>query len=76
VKLNEFMISYGDRPNDYDSVSKCKWGENHILLSAPSVTLGIDFRNKFGGLNQSYSQNKARGLYSKCFGNPVLATFH
>jgi len=23
VRLNHHMISYGDRPNDYDSVSKC-----------------------------------------------------
>ena len=23
VRLNQHMISYGDRPNDYDSVSKC-----------------------------------------------------
>lgn len=23
VRLNQHMVSYGDRPNDYDSVSKC-----------------------------------------------------
>lgn len=26
VKLSHHMISYGDRPNDFDSVSKCEDG--------------------------------------------------
>ena len=25
VRLNHHMVSYGDRPNDYDSVSKCMY---------------------------------------------------
>ena len=25
VQLSHHMFSYGERPNDYDSVSKCAW---------------------------------------------------
>jgi hypothetical protein len=62
ARLNQHMASYGDRPNDYDSISNCALpcGWFRILLSSRS-----DFRNKFGALHQSYTPNRERELYSK-----------
>jgi guanine nucleotide-binding protein alpha-1 subunit len=31
VRLNRYMTSYGDRPNDYDAVAKCEFGHTHTL---------------------------------------------
>ena len=60
------MISYGDRLNDYESVSKCRQ-----MLGAPPVTPSdivsvTDFRNKFGALHQSHTPNRERELFSEC----------
>lgn len=61
VRLNEHMISYGDRPNDYDSVSKCTSRRFTLIIF---LMFPIDFRNKFGALHQSYTPNRERELYS------------
>ncbi|KAF5352854.1 hypothetical protein D9756_006129 [Leucocoprinus leucothites] len=49
VRLSHHMYTYGDRPNDYESVSKSSHRQ--------------DFRNKFGALHMSYSLNKEREPY-------------
>jgi hypothetical protein len=56
------MISYGDRPNDYDSVSTC----NRLFYRTwRCLTLSLlDFRHKFGVIHQSYTPNKEREFYS------------
>ena len=38
VRLNRHMISYGDRPNDYDSVSKCTFRSYWEVLSLTNQT--------------------------------------
>ena len=62
------MVSYGDRPNDYDSVSKC---ESVVCLLHPvsplnlSSAFPLDFIRKFGAIHHSYTPNKERDLYRK-----------
>lgn len=67
VRLNQHMLSYGDRPNDYDSVSKCMSLVTIFSLDneMTQCSLHIDFRNKFGVIHQTYTPNKERELYSK-----------
>lgn len=59
------MISYEDRPNDYEAVSSCMfkfplWWTSHWM------SVLTDFRNKFGAFHQSYTPNRERELFSKC----------
>jgi hypothetical protein len=61
VRLNQHMVSYGDRPNDYDSISNCLF---YCDIDRTSSYLRSDFRNKFGALHQSYTPNRERELYS------------
>ena len=61
VRLNQHMVSYGDRPNDYDSISNCLF---YCDIDKTSFHLHPDFRNKFGALHQSYTPNRERELYS------------
>ncbi|KAG2022612.1 guanine nucleotide-binding protein alpha-4 subunit, variant 2 [Coprinopsis cinerea AmutBmut pab1-1] len=41
VRLNQHMVSYGDRPNDYDSVSKCTSLAIHPLSCSILTSLGV-----------------------------------
>lgn len=64
MRLNHHLVSYGDRPNDYESVSKCR---SSLSGGRTSVIhfLSTDFRNKFGVIHQAYTPNRERELYSK-----------
>jgi hypothetical protein len=56
------MISYGDRPNDFESVSKCTLLVSHP--SFPDLICSQDFRNKFGSLHQNFTPNREREVFS------------
>ena len=71
VRLNQHMISYGDRPNDYDSVSKCICHFSYRAWQCLTLSL-LDFRNKFGVIHQSYTPNKEREFYSKLNTIPLV----
>ena len=71
VRLNQHMISYGDRPNDYDSVSTCNRLSIYKIWWCLTLSL-LDFRHKFGVIHQSYTPNKERELYST-FNTTTLA---
>ena len=58
------MISYGDRPNDYDSVSTCNRLSFYRIRWRLTLSL-LDFRHKFGVIHHSYTPNKEREFYSK-----------
>ena len=64
VRLNQHMVSYGDRPNDYDSISNCAFHSGPVWTIPHSHP---DFRNKFSALHQSYTPNRERELYSMTF---------
>ena len=59
------MISYGDRLNDYESVSKCRQMLDTLVTPSDIVSV-TDFRNKFGALHQSHTPNRERELFSEC----------
>jgi guanine nucleotide-binding protein alpha-1 subunit len=59
------MVSYGDRPNDYDSVSKCKHLRHFFFPN--SLILVTDFKNKFAAIHHSVTPNKERELYSEFY---------
>jgi hypothetical protein len=63
VRLNHHMITYGDRPNDYDSVSTCNSLSFYRIWWRLTLSL-LDFRHKFGVIHQSYTPNKEREFYS------------
>lgn len=63
VRLNQHMTSYGDRPNDYDSVSTCNRFLFYRMWWHLTFSL-LDFRNKFGVIHHSYTPNKEREFYS------------
>lgn len=64
VALAYHMPSYNDRPNDYESVSKCAF----VLIYICNETLKYlltDFRNKFAALHHTYTPNRTRELFSR-----------
>ncbi|KAI0347879.1 G-alpha-domain-containing protein [Trametopsis cervina] len=67
VKLKHHLPGYRDRPNDYESVSKCDPLSPSILCmsstNADHALYDTDFRHKFGAIHQSYTSNKSRDLY-------------
>ena len=74
VQLSHHMFSYGERPNDYDSVSKCAWPPptnffflifTYLFIHARPRLCGADLRNKFGVLHQQSSPNQDRELFSE-----------
>jgi hypothetical protein len=67
VRLAHYMTSYGDRANDFDSVSKCASGAARCIpVPVANRRHRADLRNKFGALHQTYTPNKERELYSAC----------
>jgi hypothetical protein len=68
ARVSQYMLSYGDRPNEYEAVSKCesRWNQKTRIgfADARLPPLTADFRNKFGALHQTYTPNKERGLFS------------
>lgn len=62
VKINQYMPSYGNRPNDYNTASKCALltANSHFSFIDPA---SVDFRSKFSSIHQSYSPNRERNLY-------------
>ena len=67
------MISYGDRPNDYDSVSTCDRLSFYRIWWRLTLSL-LDFRHKFGVIHHSYTPNKEREFYST-FNTTALIIF-
>lgn len=57
------MPNYGDRPNDYENVTKCPSNNCPAIAAADSCL--ADFYNKFGSVHQEFSANKERELRSK-----------
>ena len=57
------MPHYGDRPNDFENVSKCR--SNHYPAIAATNQCLADFYNRFGSVHQEFSANKGRELKSK-----------
>lgn len=62
TRIRQYMLSYGDRPNDYEAVSKCAW--RLFREGCVGSLVRTDFRNKFSAVHQTYSPNKDRELFS------------
>ena len=60
VRVNKYVKSYGERPNDYESVSKCGFSFSSIfvILIHPSV-----FRNKFAAIYREYTPKEAKKMF-------------
>lgn len=67
VRLAKYVRSYGDRPNDLDTASKCKLV---FLFFGHGVYLFLngrppDFRSKFGAIHREFSPSP-RKFYGWC----------
>lgn len=65
VKLKTHMTSYGDRPNNYETICKCKRMAVSHSYDQRLTENSTDFKNKFQALHQSFSNNQQRDVYSK-----------
>jgi guanine nucleotide-binding protein alpha-1 subunit len=64
VQLKNYLVTYGDRPNDYESVSKCRLFPTCDGGCQPLISSNLDLRNKFGSLHNQNSPNSERELFS------------
>jgi guanine nucleotide-binding protein subunit alpha len=80
IRLAKYVRTFGDRPNDLDSASKCKLDS----LLAWIFKLGFcklalrrlsDFRSKFGAIHREYSPNP-RKFYGWCTSVTVRRMFY
>jgi guanine nucleotide-binding protein alpha-1 subunit len=59
IRFAKYVVSYGDRPNDFDSVSKCAVLYRNNFKDAAdrplSLSLRADLKRKFSGLLRDYS---------------------
>ena len=63
VQLKNHLLTYGDRPNDYESVAKC--ARNQFIDCETLTDMHfLDLRNKFGSLHNQYTTNRERELFS------------
>lgn len=62
VQLKNHLVTYGDRPNDYESVSKCECKGKSLLDL--HLSLDLDLRNKFGQLHKQNTPAQDRELFS------------
>lgn len=53
IEVKKFVPSYGDQPNEFHSVVKCKFQSERYLTSISTIFL-TDFRDKFRGYHVSY----------------------
>jgi len=67
VRLAKYVRTYGDRPNDLDSASKCKlWSLFDMDFVCKLVLNDLsDFRSKFGAIHREYSPSP-RKFYGWC----------
>lgn len=75
VKVNQFLPSFGDRPNEVNSVVKCKSlqvSDEHIHERSPSPLSLLDFREKFRDIQKQRSPEH-RSVY--IFPTTVTVTF-
>ncbi|KAF8886520.1 guanine nucleotide binding protein, alpha subunit [Infundibulicybe gibba] len=56
IKLADYVVSYGERPNDFENTSTCK--RLLYLHANPDDLLYIDLRRKFGGILKESSPVK------------------
>lgn len=68
VRLKDHLMQYGDRPNDFESVSRC---ESLLLLPRQYIHIFSDFQNKFSVIHQEFSVSKSRELKSEVTLSPV-----
>jgi guanine nucleotide-binding protein subunit alpha len=63
VRLKNYLVTYGDRPNDYESVSKC--APSQLPKMGDSIAnIILDLRNKFGSMHNQISPRRERELFS------------
>ena len=62
VRFKNYLLTYGDRPNEYESVTKCARLASRSGETTADVCF-IDLRNKFGSLHNQHSPNRQRELY-------------
>ena len=63
VQLKNYLTTYGDRPNNYESVAKCACGQISMVRKIPADLYLLDLRNKFGTLHNQYKTNPGRELF-------------
>jgi hypothetical protein len=64
VQLKNHLITYGDRPNDYESVAKCARGHLVKVVKTTADMHFLDLRNKFGAMHKQHTTNPDRQLFS------------
>jgi hypothetical protein len=64
VQLKNHLITYGDRPNDYESVAKCARSHLVKIVKTTADMHFLDLRNKFGAMHKQHTTNPDRQLFS------------
>jgi guanine nucleotide-binding protein alpha-1 subunit len=65
IRLAKYVRSYGDRPNDLESTSKCMLGPGHKMIFRMLIFDFVDLRSKFNAIQREYSPHP-RKFYAFC----------
>lgn len=59
IRLSDYIISYGNRPNDFESASACQSGRIPVFLTVLMSALWFtDLRKKFAGLMKEHAGDR------------------
>ena len=76
IRLQKYIKSYGDRPNDLNSASTCAlafWSLS-FFLTGFFLSFRLDLRSKFSAIHREYSPNP-RKFYAFCTSVTVSILF-
>jgi len=65
VQLKKYLVTYGDSPNNYESVTKCARSQISMMRKPPLICNLLDLRNKFCTLHNQYKTNTGRELFGR-----------